>query len=215
MSDLEKPCKRCGETKLLTEFSKAPNTRDGLKSSCKACDAARHRENYIPTPRTRRRGPIDPSEPKTCQKCGLTKTHGDFSLSRKATETQNAVYRSNCKACASASAMQWFADNPERAAASRRKHSLDKNYGLTIQQYNELLRSQNGVCAICGKDEPSEHGRTGKQFRLSVDHCHETGVIRGLLCQKCNRAIGLMNDDPALLRKAISYLLRLHRGVIT
>ena len=70
-----------------------------------------------------------------------------------------------------------------------------------------MLADQNGVCAICGKDEPNEHGRTGKKFRLAVDHCHDTGVVRGLLCQKCNRASGLLKDDLTLLQKAMEYLL--------
>lgn len=106
--------------------------------------------------------------------------------------------------------MQWFADNAERTAANKRKLNLAKNYGLTMVEYNALLRTQGGVCAVCGKDEPQARGRTGKQFALAVDHCHKTGKVRGLLCQKCNRAIGLLGDDPVLMRRAISYLLR-HR----
>ena len=112
--------------------------------------------------------------------------------------------------CASARSLQWYKDNPERAIANKRKANLAANYGLTVADYNALLREQGGVCAICGKDEPNAHGRNGKKFRLSVDHCHATGGVRGLLCQKCNRAIGLLGDDPVLMRKAISYLLR-HR----
>lgn len=112
--------------------------------------------------------------------------------------------------CCSARALQWYVDNPERASANKRKANLAKNYGLTVAEYNAMLLDQGGVCAVCGKDEPNEHGRTGKKFRLSVDHCHETGSIRGLLCQRCNRAIGLLGDDPTLMRKAISYLLRHH-----
>lgn len=90
-------------------------------------------------------------------------------------------------------------------AANKRRLGL-KLYGLSEQQYADMLAAQGGVCAICDQDEPSAHGRTGKQFRLSVDHCHVTGRIRGLLCQKCNRAIGLLGDDAELLRKAIEYL---------
>jgi hypothetical protein len=106
--------------------------------------------------------------------------------------------------------MQWFADNPERTTANKRKFNLAKNYGLSVADYDALLRAQGGVCAVCGRDEPNAHGRTGKQFALAVDHCHATGKVRGLLCQKCNRAIGLLGDDPVLMRRAISYLLR-HR----
>ena len=104
--------------------------------------------------------------------------------------------------------MKWFADNPERTTASRRRLNLEKNYGLTVEQYDVMLRAQNGVCAVCNKDEPSVHGRTGKKFQLSVDHCHATGRVRGLLCQKCNRAIGLMGDNVDLLKRAIDYLER-------
>lgn len=108
--------------------------------------------------------------------------------------------------------MQWHRDNPGRTTANRRKFNLSKNYGLSLGEYDALLQKQGGVCAICGQDEPSAHGRTGKQFRLAVDHCHETGIVRGLLCQKCNRAVGLFGDNPILLRKAISYLLRAQKG---
>lgn len=205
-------CTKCAAEKPLSEFSKAPNGKYGRKASCKACDAARHVAQHIPKPRGPRRAPLDETTAKTCRKCGIVKHLADFSLSRKATATRNAVYRSDCKVCCSTRAKQWFADNPERTSANKRKFNLAKNYGLTVADYNALLHTQGGVCAICGKDEPSEHGKTGKQFRLSVDHCHTTGKIRGLLCQKCNRAIGLFGDDPILMRKAISYLLR-HRDI--
>jgi len=205
-------CTKCGLDKPLSEFSKHPRGKYGVKPSCKACDSARHAASYVPKPRARRRPPIDPSEPKMCRRCGDTKPHSEFSLASRETETRNAVYRSACKACCSDRAKQWFKDNPERTSANRRKFNLAKNYGITVEEYNALLRRQSGVCGICGKDEPAEHGRTGKQFRLAVDHCHETGVVRGLLCQKCNRAIGLLGDDPQALRKAISYLLRNREG---
>lgn len=215
-----KRCTKCGADKPLLDFSRAPRGKHGRKSSCKACDAARHKavvEAAGPRPdgrRKPRRAPLDPTTPKQCRKCGVTKPLTEFSLSVQATETRNAVYRSDCKVCCSERAKQWFAANPERASAARRKSNLAKNYGITLAEYDALLRQQGGVCAICGKDEPNAHGRTGKQFRLSVDHCHESGRVRGLLCQKCNRAIGLLGDDPVLMRKAISYLLR-HRQNIT
>jgi len=205
-----KCCTKCGADKPLSAFSKSPNCKYGVKSTCKACDAARHAAQYVPKPRRPRRPPLDESSTKACRKCGVVKALTEFSLSRRATETQNAVYRSDCKACCSERALQWYRDNPERVSANRRKANLAKYYGLTVADYNALLRQQGGVCAVCGKDEPNAHGRTGKQFRLSVDHCHATGAVRGLLCQKCNRAIGLLGDDPVLMRKAISYLLR-HR----
>jgi hypothetical protein len=213
-------CTKCGVDKPLLEFSKAPRGKHGRKASCKACDALRHQVLVaaagprVDGRRKPRRAPLDPSSLKACRRCGVTKPLAGFSLSRRATETTNAVYRSDCKACCSERAKQWFRDNPERAIANKRKANLAKHYGLTVADYDALLKRQGGVCAICGKDEPNAHGRTGKQFRLAVDHCHDTGQVRGLLCQKCNRAIGLLGDDPVLMRKAISYLLRARQNTI-
>lgn len=81
-------------------------------------------------------------------------------------------------------------------------------YGITAEEYDRILALQGGACAVCGQDEPNAHGRTGRKFRLAVDHCHVTNEVRGLLCQRCNRAIGLLNDDIGLLEAAIGYLKR-------
>jgi len=74
-------------------------------------------------------------------------------------------------------------------------------YGITIEQYGEMLEAQGGVCAICREPCPS-----GKN--LAVDHCHETGAVRGLLCARCNSGIGQFLDSPDRLRAAIGYLER-------
>lgn len=79
-------------------------------------------------------------------------------------------------------------------------------YGLTPADYAELLAAQNSVCAICG--EPEVLTYRGRLKRLSVDHCHDTDEIRGLLCNACNTAIGMLRHDPALVEKARLYLLR-------
>jgi hypothetical protein len=81
-----------------------------------------------------------------------------------------------------------------------------KNYGLTADGYQALLAAQDHRCAICGAGSGWRHRQSGKPKRLAVDHCHETGKIRGLLCDACNTAIGKLNHDPNLLRKAIEYL---------
>jgi hypothetical protein len=83
---------------------------------------------------------------------------------------------------------------------SRRRH-LKHLYGLTVDQYDTLLQAQNGRCAICSSDKP---GGRGKHWH--VDHCHDQGHVRGLLCRACNTGLGVFKDDPALLRAAIAYL---------
>ena len=84
----------------------------------------------------------------------------------------------------------------ERSARSRRLI----RYGLTVDEYDDLLTAQNGVCAICG-------GEPGAR-RHHVDHDHVTGKIRGLLCTNCNQGIGRLKDDPNVVLAAAMYLLR-------
>lgn len=82
---------------------------------------------------------------------------------------------------------------------------LKRVFGLTEQDYYDLLESQGGGCAICGTaDNP--YGWGNNQRRLPVDHDHESGRVRGILCDLCNRAIGLMQEDPERLRVAAAYL---------
>ncbi|MET8864678.1 endonuclease VII domain-containing protein [Nonomuraea sp. NPDC004580] len=87
---------------------------------------------------------------------------------------------------------------------------LQRTFGITLEQYTEMLQAQNGACAICGDIPiPLDEYRIRKQgisTRLAVDHCHETGRVRGLLCSPCNKGIGQLRDSPALVRKALAYL---------
>jgi hypothetical protein len=97
----------------------------------------------------------------------------------------------------------YYEDNQERlrtAALERAPIASIVRYGITAEQFNEMLARQNGVCAICGQDNT----RFGK--RLAIDHDHDTGDVRGLLCNSCNGALGLFKDDVDTLKKAIEYL---------
>lgn len=81
---------------------------------------------------------------------------------------------------------------------------LKKNYGVTLDWYKEQSTKQGDACAICKQPETSVI--RGKVISLAVDHCHDTGKVRGLLCAACNTAIGSMKHDRALLQNAIAYL---------
>jgi hypothetical protein len=91
---------------------------------------------------------------------------------------------------------EWYNENKEKV----RDVQLNRTFGITLEEYNELLNKQNGVCSICG-DPP-----TIDQKKFSIDHDHITGKIRGILCRGCNVGIGHFKDDPELLRKAINYI---------
>ena len=81
-----------------------------------------------------------------------------------------------------------------------RNSKYKKTFGITLEEYNEMFTKQNGCCSICGRHQ-SEFNKA-----LSVDHNHETGEIRGLLCSKCNFGIGNFNDSIELIEKALLYL---------
>lgn len=89
---------------------------------------------------------------------------------------------------------RWAAKNGQKI----RFHHLERTYGITQIEYNQMLKDQNGTCAICG--------RNNKGRALNVDHDHETNVIRGLLCNMCNTGLGSFNDDTVTLEKAVEYL---------
>jgi hypothetical protein len=91
----------------------------------------------------------------------------------------------------------WAASNPDRAKAIGRKGHLKKTYGLTLEDYDRLLEAQGGKC-VCGSTKKPLH----------VDHDHETGEVRGLLCGPCNRTIGMALESPERLMALVRYLKR-------
>lgn len=93
-----------------------------------------------------------------------------------------------------------------------RKMHFKKHHGITLETYAAMNAAQGGRCAICKRKEITRHRTTGKPVNLAVDHCHVTGKIRGLLCTKCNTALGAMDDDISRLEAAIAYLKR-HAGL--
>lgn len=92
-----------------------------------------------------------------------------------------------------------YAANREEIRKRLRNNRLVTEYGITSDEYDELLQQQGGVCAICGSECP-----TGN--RLAVDHCHETGAVRGLLCLDCNSGLGRFKDSLERLASARQYL---------
>jgi len=89
----------------------------------------------------------------------------------------------------------------------RRDRTLDVLYGITQLDYERIYSMQGGKCAICGKEETARACKSSRPKRLSVDHNHKTGEIRGLLCNRCNTAIGHLQENPVTLINAANYIL--------
>jgi hypothetical protein len=130
----------------------------------------------------------------TCKECKQTKDNEEFYYNPKAYPRRK--WDSSCRACRRNYNRHWYANGTDRRPNSRAAHLRNK-YGITIEEYDTLLLAQGGVCGIC-KQPPSER-------YLAVDHDHETGEVRGLLCIGCNVALGLF-EDGALFSAASEYL---------
>jgi hypothetical protein len=144
-----------------------------------------------------------------------------------ARNAKNTIRNSyNCKACSQDRYHRWFKRHPDKRKEDYEKvkdkesqrikyyaQRLKVKYGMTLQQYNDLLEKQNHSCAICGAKEYVTDGRYKRIRRLGVDHCHVSeakGImkIRAILCNRCNAALGMLEDSVGLLKKLIAYLLR-------
>lgn len=97
---------------------------------------------------------------------------------------------------------EWRKKNPEKQIESKKRSILKKKYGLTSEQFDDLLKEHQEVCAICKTKNVRPNNKKG----ICIDHNHKTGKVRGLLCDKCNRGIGLFGDSKELLEKAIKYI---------
>lgn len=132
---------------------------------------------------------------KSCSVCNGSYQE-DFFHKNKATKDG---LHTLCKTCNKKKAAKWKKENPERARGT----DYRRKYGIDYETYTSLLTQQEGSCAIC-KAKSSESLRG----LLFVDHCHKTGKVRGLLCQNCNTAIGLLQDNPSFCITAAHYLIK-------
>jgi len=132
---------------------------------------------------------------KYCPQCQEIKSTVLFY--RNSSNKQNCS--AYCKVCQNKRTTLYVNANKEKMSPHLRRYSLKKRYGLSIEDYNTMLEKQNGVCAICKKPNS-----TNKHF--AVDHCHSTKKIRGILCDNCNKGLGVYHDDTSILQNAILYL---------
>ena len=162
---------------------------------------------------------------KVCSKCGTEQEIVLFNRDR----SKSSGYRSWCKTCDNINSRiqynkdpqlrrdqrkEYYYENREDEIQRRgefrknnvdmhRSHKYKQLYGITLERFEEMRTSQKCSCAICGK-----HESQNKNKKLFVDHNHNTGKVRELLCHGCNTGIGLLQDDVDLLQKAMDYLIK-------
>jgi len=189
-----KLCTKCGKIKPLSEFHRSAGSKDGFVSRCKVCISEYQSDYYI----------------KHCEeRLTYTKKYKE-EYPEKVADSNAKYYRQHRNEAAEyyrqhreeilTRGAKYKAEHAEDIAVYNREDKLQRNYGFTIDEYDKMLESQGNGCAICGT-APEENGR-----RLAVDHDHETGRVRGLLCRNCNLALGHLKDNPALCWWAMLYL---------
>ena len=150
---------------------------------------------------------------KICTTCKILKDTNEFPRDK---HTPSGIH-SRCKVCHRKSSIDYYRshrmemiqknkqyqkNHPEKTKIRQRNKSLKRDFSITLDQYNDLLKKQDYKCAICKRKQ------TKFKRALAVDHCHKTNRNRGLLCGNCNMAIGLFKEKIFFLKSAIDYLYR-------
>jgi hypothetical protein len=222
-----KICKKCGKEYPEGNFPKRETGRG--RPECKDCINAYNRLRYLEKvgkfKRDIRRDERE-SDPKKCIRCGELKPLSEYTIHNRKT----GHHRNFCHDCekkwiskyhksphGKETRKDWVDSNKEKIEEYKRFYKQDsvrqelsrvyhrarllkEQFGMTVDDYMAMYEKQGGKCAICGMD------KNGTRKNFCVDHNHETGKIRGLLCHNCNVSVGLMKDDPLLLRAAATYL---------
>jgi hypothetical protein len=147
---------------------------------------------------------VGQSETKFCPRCKQDLPRDAFPVRK-----HNGHSESYCVPCkksyGSERSRRYYANHPEhreRRRQGNQRAQFKRKYGITVDEFERMKAQQGGVCAICG------NGPHERRVDLSVDHCHATGVVRGLLCDQCNTGLGSLRDSPELLERALEYLRR-------
>lgn len=145
---------------------------------------------------------------KRCSTCKIKKSFDLFHADKRSKDGKSY----SCIECATQRASSWYAINKNNLnkahawAKHLTKYWPNATPAEALNNYEFLARQQNLLCKICERPEIFKDPRTKKTRKLSVDHCHITGAVRGLLCNRCNKCVGQLEDSVLLLTKMISYL---------
>lgn len=177
-------CCTCKQTLPLDDFHLSRSGTHGRAGRCKPCVSIKSREWRAANP-------------------------------KRKTETDAAWYRNNTQK-AIAQAARWKRKNPDRTAKAEKRYQLKnymkirekrlkKKYGIDFAVYDKIMDAQRDACAVCAR-------QFGYGNPPQVDHCHATGAVRGILCNKCNKGLGMFDDSVRVLNSAIAYILQYSRA---
>jgi len=228
-----KRCAKCGEEKSLDEFHRASRLPDGRQYWCKVCSIAAARQRARDNPEAHREAARKYSasdKSKANRKARREGPQRETILeqkreswdrnkeenARKAREARKAdperfreYYRRRYEKNREQILEQnraWALANPDKVRAIKLRH----DYGTTPEEVDQKLLDQGGLCAICQVDleQIVQHNKDGtvRGTGICIDHCHETGKVRGIICSGCNKGLGCFKDDPARMRAAADYI---------
>lgn len=201
-----KRCSHCKAEKPLEEFHRARSQPDGRHKQCAACRSSLDHDARVAKEGSR-------AENEMLAAMGLRRCTGccDVKALDLFYRRDDSKVRPRCIECSKRAATPESRSakndarrrrreaDPEAFRRQQRATAFRRKYGIELEQYEAMLESQSHCCAICGDMATPDQ-------QLFVDHDHETGVVRGLLCLRCNTGIGMLGDDPDRLATAIRYL---------
>ena len=144
---------------------------------------------------------------KVCNICNTEKPISAFYKHSRYSK-RRPWFRGNCKTCHSTLGKDSYIKNKLWWDGRIRGEHLSRCYGMTISDWDKLFTKQGGQCAACHKPEIKFNNKSRTIQRLCVDHNHKTGKVRGLLCNRCNRVIGLLEEDLILVKSLYDYFLQ-------
>lgn len=182
-----KQCSRCNEEKEHRFFGRNKNCKGGIVPYCKMCRNAEARE-------WKRNNP-DSVRASKQKYNGTARAHELWRESRLRRLDKIEAYQ-----------REYRANNHAKILATDRRKKLMDKFGITLEEYDAMLKAQDGVCACCKQPETAKYQKTGRLKSLAVDHCHVGGHNRALLCQRCNIIVGQSLESPGYLRIVAQWL---------
>lgn len=206
-----KICPACNQSKSLTEFFNEKTRKDGKSVYCKPCQRERNARRYQKRKVKLEAGLVPVPEIHTCRMCKETKPNSEFSPSANGPDglssycltcmgVRNRKYYQGKKEERKEYSQTYKKNNPDKVKKWGRDATLRK-YGLDEESFEVMMHAQGEKCKNPGC-------RVDIRKKPCIDHCHKTGKLRGILCDGCNKTLGIANDNPKWLEGLAEYLKR-------